>query len=166
MDKVTMKKLNLGSGFCNLDGYENLDGVYGHTLPAHLKNYADNSVDEIFTEHFVEHLKWLEAIELVRECHRILKPESLLKISVPSLEILMKKYAENDITYWGGAWKPATRCAMINEAMREWGHQYIYDRDELIRLLSLGGFIRIEFTKKHRECLRFDFGELFVEARK
>ncbi len=43
--------------------------------------FDDNSVDEIVTVHTLEHIHNLEHI--MEECHRILKPQSLLKIWVP-----------------------------------------------------------------------------------
>ena len=32
-------------------------------------------------------------------------------------------------------WAPRTPCDMVNEAMRLWGHLYVWDEDELIRAL-------------------------------
>ena len=43
--------------------------------------FEDNSVEEIITVHTLEHVRNLEHI--IKECHRILKPQGLLKIWVP-----------------------------------------------------------------------------------
>lgn len=49
--------------------------------------------------------------------------------------------------YKSGAWKdldwakPAkTKAAMINLAFRGWGHQHLYDREELVRAVEEAGF--------------------------
>lgn len=69
-------------------------------------------------------------------------------------------------------WKPATSCQMVNEGMRLWGHEYIYDASELERLLRESGFNRIRFsgwrdsnhdTLRNLEC-RPLHRELIVEA--
>ena len=41
-------------------------------------------------------------------------------------------------------WNPTTRCAMVNEGLRLWGHNFIYDQCELTLLLRQAGFTRIE----------------------
>lgn len=41
------------------------------------------SVDRIISEHFFEHVAEEDAVELLRECHRVLKRGGLLRIAVP-----------------------------------------------------------------------------------
>ncbi len=49
--------------------------------------YNDNTFDFIFSEHFFEHLFMDEAVELLRECHRILKPHGVIRIVVPDADL-------------------------------------------------------------------------------
>ena len=57
--------------------------------------FTDQSVDYIYTSHFLEHLHRYQALELLKECKRVLKRKGILRIAVPDLEVLTKKYLEN-----------------------------------------------------------------------
>lgn len=82
-------KLNLGCGRHKLQGTTNIDKSpkcnpemlwdleYG--LPA---NIRENSVEEIHTSHFLEHVENL--IPLMNDCYRVLKPRGRFYITVPS----------------------------------------------------------------------------------
>jgi SAM-dependent methyltransferase len=79
-------KLNLGCGAERLEGFVNVD--FYHTsadLKVDLYSYpwpwADNSVDQVATFHFLEHVPDLERTLL--EIHRILKPGGLFWVKVP-----------------------------------------------------------------------------------
>lgn len=49
--------------------------------------FEDNTFDFIFSEHFLEHLFLDEAIELLKECYRILKPNGVVRIVVPDADL-------------------------------------------------------------------------------
>ena len=78
-------KLNLGCGDKKYPGCTNVD-LYGDPdvrcdLSVFPWPFADNSVDEVFSEHFLEHVVDFE--KTVLEMHRILKPGGLLHFKVP-----------------------------------------------------------------------------------
>ncbi|MFO7677185.1 MAG: methyltransferase domain-containing protein [Thermoplasmatota archaeon] len=79
-------KLNLGCGREHLEGWINIDRVKDdavdliHDLNTRLP-FDDNSVDEILASHVFEHILYWE--DLLHECHRILKPSSIITIKVP-----------------------------------------------------------------------------------
>ncbi|MDJ0742753.1 MAG: methyltransferase domain-containing protein [Xenococcaceae cyanobacterium MO_167.B27] len=50
-------------------------------------DFEDNTFDFIFSEHFLEHLFMDEALELLKEFHRILKPYGVLRIIVPDYDL-------------------------------------------------------------------------------
>ena len=52
----------------------------------------DSSVDVLFSAHFLEHLTKEEGEVFVRECLRVLKPGARMRIVVPDLEGLARKY--------------------------------------------------------------------------
>src|SRR5262245_49667380 len=84
-------KLNLGSGELPLDGYHNLDHKYG--LEAYpLKDYADNSVEEVRASHILEHFPHAEIPAVIKEWVRVLKPGGRLKIAVPDFDMLARAY--------------------------------------------------------------------------
>jgi len=108
----------------------------------------DNSSAElIYTEHFIEHLNKPEGTKFIYECHRLLKSGGVLRISTPDLAHLAENYLSRTISGWEPlGWSPATPCDFLNEGMRLWGHQYLYDADELIALLSRIGFENVRLT--------------------
>lgn len=76
--------LNIGAGKIQLPGFINLDikdGVDARSLP-----YADNSVDEVYASHVLEHVPYVDTIATVREWARVLKPNGTMYISVPDIE--------------------------------------------------------------------------------
>ena len=68
-------------GFLGIDKLE-LPGVdYVADLESGLGFLPDNSVDEIYTSNFIEHIDNLELF--MKECHRALKPGAEIRIYVP-----------------------------------------------------------------------------------
>lgn len=78
-------KLNLGCGDRKYIGYTNVDLHGEPDIRCDLSSYpwpfSDDSVDEIFSEHFLEHVVDFE--KTIREMYRILKPGGLLHFKVP-----------------------------------------------------------------------------------
>ena len=80
-----MMKLNLGCGDKKYEGFVNVD-LYGEPdvrcdLSQFPWPFEDDSADEIFSEHFLEHVADYE--KTVFEMHRILKPGGVLHFKVP-----------------------------------------------------------------------------------
>ena len=61
--------------------------VSGGKLPL-----RDSSVDVLFSAHFFEHLAREEGEMFLRECLRVLNPDARIRIVVPDLEGLARKY--------------------------------------------------------------------------
>ena len=78
-------KLHLGCGSKKLDGYVNVDVVGTPDkvcdLSAFPWPFEDDSADEIFSEHFLEHV--IDFEKTILEIHRILKPNGVLHFRVP-----------------------------------------------------------------------------------
>lgn len=164
---MRLLKLNLGSGYCVKDGFENLDAVHGHMLPGYLSRYPNGCADLIFSEHFIEHLTWEDGLALAKECRRIIRPGTgRIQFACPDLRIVAERYLAGTLGIWGGegAWNPKTPAVMINQSFRAWGHLYLYDEPEMRRLFEEAGFSHIERRERFPECLRADFGDLYVEA--
>jgi predicted SAM-dependent methyltransferase len=54
----------------------------GDALP-----FADQAFDYIFSEHFLHHLFFDEAFDLLRECHRVLRPYGVIRTVVPDADL-------------------------------------------------------------------------------
>ena len=142
-------KLHLGCGSVYKQGWINIDidsevADLKHDLREPLP-FEDESIDFIFAEHFIEHLAQADAKKLLLECFRVLKRNGVLRLTTPSLYILLTNYLKGNLSEWGEYWMPPTRAHMINEGMRNWGHQFIYDADELARFLLECGYKKIVF---------------------
>lgn len=145
-------KLNVGCGQIKFDGWINID------LDKNLEQVAliwdvcqgfpflkNQSCSIIYNEHFLEHLTIENASIFLSECYRILQPGGVLRIAMPSLEEVIHKYTSEDWRNqdwlkWPEYEFIQTRAEMINIAFRWWGHQWLYDREELHRRLREAGF--------------------------
>jgi predicted SAM-dependent methyltransferase len=83
-------KLNLGSGPCPIDGYDNVDIKDGRL--AYPLDCEDESVDEIRASHVLEHFSHTITGKVVKHWVDKLKPGGCLKIAVPDFEIIAKRY--------------------------------------------------------------------------
>jgi predicted SAM-dependent methyltransferase len=170
-------KLHLGCGDNLLPGWSNVDfnswaGVIEHNLTRPLPLKAE-SVEFIFTEHFIEHITRDEALALVKDCYKVLKPGGVLRISTPNLKTIVAQYLEEPKEEWKDwDWRPETTCQMLNGSVRLWGHQFIYDFEEINLLLHKAGFEKVQqvaWRESSYEALkglenRPHQGDLIVEA--
>ena len=171
------RKLHLACGTNILAGWANIDQNGGGdvirwdlTQPLPVEK---RSVDFIFNEHFIEHITRDQAGALLSQCREALAPGGVLRVSTPDLRKLCAEYLAGRTDEWRDVnWLPATPCRLLNEGMRLWGHQFVYDGAELRALLAEVGFGTIASRawrqSPHRalcdlECRPFH-GELIFEA--
>ncbi len=81
----SVKKLNLGCGPHILNEWLNTD--YSPQNPAVMFldasqgfPFEDQTFDYIFSEHMIEHISYHDGISMLRNCHRILKPNGIAVI--------------------------------------------------------------------------------------
>jgi predicted SAM-dependent methyltransferase len=147
-------KMNIGCGQEPFQGWLNLD-LDPETKADFLWDITDglpfdnDSCAFIHSEHFLEHLPIQDGVRFLAECYRSLQRGGVLRIAMPSLQETVRQYYENDwanqpwLEKYGYAWIK-TRAECINISFREWGHQWLYDFEELDRRLREAGFSRIE----------------------
>lgn len=147
-------KLQIGCGANHLDGWLNSGiglrecraGIYldaGKHFPL-----QDASFDYIFSEHLFEHLTYPQALNMLKESYRVLKPGGVMRVATPNLRFLMGLYQDPEkplhkryieFTAKNGE-LPPTAVFVINRFHTAWGHQIIYDRETLAKLLEQTGF--------------------------
>jgi SAM-dependent methyltransferase len=87
-EQVTTIKLDLGCGPRKQAGFIGVDTIKfdGVDEVADLREswpWADNSVDEVHSSHFVEHLDAKERVHFFNELYRVLKPGASARIVTP-----------------------------------------------------------------------------------
>lgn len=105
--------LNIGGGIFYFPKWENIDyyteEIYiDYKIDLRTKTplpFPNNSVNIIFTCHVLEHLTDDQDLFLLKECYRILKPNGLLRISVPDMDKAINAYIHNNNDFFdkGGA---------------------------------------------------------------
>lgn len=95
----SINKSNLNFDFCDLypveEGIEEFKGRYFQldiTKEIDLKESSFKKYDFIRMQHVFEHFTYEEADIVVKNCSKLLKPNGLLLISVPDLDIMIKLY--------------------------------------------------------------------------
>lgn len=77
-------RLNVGSGTLHIEGYHDVDLVYGER--AYPLDWPDESVVEVRASHILEHFPRWQAQDVVRDWVRVLRPGGVLKIAVPDFD--------------------------------------------------------------------------------
>lgn len=124
-------KLNLGVGEFPIKGFVNID-VYEHEHADLICNaiklpYEDNSIEEIYAGHILEHFPFEEAKRALKEWFRILKPNAQIGIVVPDKDNAPGKFVyagsperelyANHNSYWN--------YEMLKEELSKVGFEYI-----------------------------------------
>jgi predicted SAM-dependent methyltransferase len=188
------RRLNLACGDHGKAGWINVD-LFGPAADLRLDlreplPFSDNTIAEIYTEHFFEHLDYpnvldsmgwdletdnnrSEALEFVRECRRVLVPGGVLDIVVPDAEGLIAEYVVRHQVgfpkhhpWWGPKWCD-TPMHCVNYLFRQGReHKYAYDEETLMRVLESAGFVTV--TRRTfdatRDAANHAIGSLCVTA--
>lgn len=86
-----MNKLHLGCGNLKLIGWVNVDIKYGSDIKHDIRKLdfvTDDSVEEIYISHCLEHLSRHEIHDVLKEYNRVLKNGGSLRIAVPDLDAI------------------------------------------------------------------------------
>lgn len=92
-------KLHLGCGKRFIPGFYHVDAVeFPHVDfvgPIEiLPTIASNSCELIYSCHTLEHFKWTDVPGVLKEWYRVLKPDGILRLSVPSFRAICLLYLE------------------------------------------------------------------------
>lgn len=146
--------LHLGCGSVHFAGWINIDRSPSDSIvdiswdvcnPLPL---PDRSCSLLYHEHLLEHLTSVEASAFLSDCRRLLMPGGVMRVAMPSLEELCQKYFSDDWRAQEWLRRPEyqfieRKAEMINIAFRWWGHQWLYDREDLHYRLREAGFSEV-----------------------
>lgn len=108
-----------------------------------------NTVDYIVSSHMLEHLSWEEGFNFLKECHRIMKLNAVMRIAVPDAELLTKKYLAGNLHELDEM--NIVAATNSSESFKLWsfmvdGHKTAYDWNGLKSIGELAGF-KVELRK-------------------
>jgi len=114
--------------------------------------FEDGSVDWVYAEHLIEHVSLKVGITWLTEVRRILRTGGLLRLTTPDLRRYVQSYLNGDPFFAKHRRRigmalaavappmPARGAFMFNQLFYVYGHQWIYDVDELRYALTQAGF--------------------------
>jgi len=121
--------------------------------------FADNSLDFVYSSHFIEHIQTYEVIALFKQCYRALKPGGIMRIATPDLEVIARQYlADSDPInrvevindhFWGLV-EHTNTAPSLHERILTWfarGHQWMYNYEYFKKILILAGFDQAKIVK-------------------
>jgi len=136
-----------------------------HDLAYGIRFY-DNTVDFVYSSHFLEHLFRKDALALLKESYRVLKPGGTVRVCIPDLQYAISLYTS------GKKEKMLQDYFFVEDLESSLArHKYMYDLELLEAALRDAGFTGIE-KLKYREGKTPDLetldnrpeDTLFVEA--
>ena len=155
-------KLNLGCGRNVMNGWLNVDLFSKSskilTMDASKPYpFPDESFDYVFSEHMFEHLDLAGQQNMMRECHRVLRPGGVLRLAMPNFDFLIDLVnnpdAELNCKYLDWSYHMFLQdkveyevdrkdypVYVVNNFMHDWGHQFIHTTGSIIRLGETCGF--------------------------
>lgn len=146
-------KLEIGSGpvkgqngWITLDLSMNADLYWDlcKSLP-----FPDKSVAMIYSSHVLEHFSYPDLVRLLKECLRILKPGGSFSACVPDARLYVQGYINPDafdqklLSYKPGVISTQGIDIINYIAYMDGHHKYMFDRGNLVRVLSLVGFAKV-----------------------
>lgn len=162
-------------------GWVNID-IAGGDIRYDLKlgmppSISKDSVDFIYSSHFLEHVYDDEALEILKNCLNVLKPGKKIRLCLPDLKKLAKAYIEKDQDFF--SLLPSGNKDYLISYLEYCAYQYadknndhkaLYDIEKITNFLKLAGFTNVnevqfnsEIDVNSEERIRYSF---YVEAKK
>jgi predicted SAM-dependent methyltransferase len=112
--------------------------------------FPDSSIDFIYAEHVLEHFCYNDLVNLLKDCHRVLKPDGVLSVVVPDASLYINGYNNPDsfdrkeycLYDFGLRFK--SKIDFVNYIFYMDGqHRHMFDRESILSVLSEGGFNQV-----------------------
>lgn len=140
-------KRNFGEEWIHIDGsnYPHISSYDITKLP-----FEDNTVDLIYASHVFEYFDREEAVEVLEEWKRVLKPGGILRLAVPDFEACAKLYVTGEYSLdrfasmFYGKWKVTEQLTVY--------HKTIYDFKSLEKVLIDNGFNTVKHWDWRKTC--------------
>lgn len=156
----SLRKLHIGAqahvleSWLNVDVYTGADGVayMDATKPF---PFANDTFDYVFSEHMIEHIDHGQGRFMLCECFRVLKPSGKIRIATPDMDRLLSLDLSQGLgkDYFDRLVRPGFETGgiriepnvgyVLNYIIHEFGHQFVYNRATLLRILDESGFVHL-----------------------
>lgn len=141
-------KLNLGAGNVILSEYINIDirklpGIDLIADVADLSFIVDESIDEIYTCHTLEHISHQTVLLVLKEWLRVIKPGGKLVLSVPDFDKIIRIYSKTGKSVWN-----IKSPLMGEQDYLEDAHYAVFNYQYLEQILLHAGFTKVELLTK------------------
>lgn len=161
------------------------EDIVNHDLTKPLP-FPNDLFDVIYSSHLIEHLYKDQALELLKECHRVLRKGGIIRTVVPDLESAILEYigksrysADND------KYRKLTRADRLQERIllrpsrspsgnllirvynniKDYNtHKWMYDEESLAKLIKDAGFSKIKRRNFHQSKID-NIGEIELAER-
>ena len=170
-------KLHLGCGgvrwrdFINVDLYPRDSSIHNGSRSGCVAdvfadiralNLEDNSIDEIFTSHTIDHFYRWETVDMLRDWYRMLKPGGILIIEIADfircilwlIHPNRKKRLIAKNQFYGNQW----------DRIEYETHRYLWSARELVAVLRDIGYRKISYS--HKTLTHYPGRDMRVEAHK
>ena len=167
MNKNKPLKLHLGCGNTYFEGYVNIDYPQSeHTVMKPVADvfadftkleYAPGSVDEIRAHHVFEHFNRAEALKLLFQWRKWLKPNGVLHLETPDFDMSLLYYAL-------GSWKTKMEVGrhMLGSQEAKWAyHLDFWSRRKFRYVLRTVGFADIRISQRSNSFSKYFNTPLF-----
>jgi SAM-dependent methyltransferase len=151
-------RLHLGCGPHRLPGWVNVD-IAAPTADLRVDVRAglpfdDDSVDAVYIAHLLEHVEYpVEALDVLRECARVLRPGAPVRVAVPDIASFARAYVDGRtdfFTEFERLWERRPADSALASFLHYAGagefpwvadrHRFGYDAPTLGALLAAAGF--------------------------
>jgi predicted SAM-dependent methyltransferase len=153
------KKLHIGCGqnqpkdWLNCDLYPLANNII-HLNATEIFPFENEAFSYVFSEHMIEHIPYEGGAFMLKECCRVLKKGGKIRISTPNLQSFINLYTndktdlQNNYISWNTEQFIPTApypddTFVINNYVRAWGHQFIYDEKTLRKAMEIAGFTNV-----------------------
>ncbi len=158
------RHLEIGPGAHPLPDYESLDWGAGSQADHHARwgaerlPFDDDTFDDVFASHVLEHVPWNRTQAALTEVLRILKPGGRFEVWVPDFEYIVDCYRKH---VCGDAWRrensEGNPMKWVNGRVFTYGpgpenwHHACFDAAYLRQCLAQAGFTELERMAKRRQ---------------
>ena len=152
-------KLNLGARDRAMEGFMGMDcdphsGVDFVGDVSDLSRFENDTVEEIFASHILEHFEHHKTLTVLKEWARVLKPMGKLYVAVPDFARCVDLYKNHGLNDW------IVRFLSGDQEYKTAYHYNLFDEGRLAKYLSEAGFVESYRVDEFEMSLKGDCSNL------